>query len=59
MTPDLSRRIGRAFTAGAATVAERDRLRDAAVKPGVQTVDDLPDAARQLLFDLESRGRSS
>jgi len=57
MTPDLSRRIGRAFTTGAATIAERDRLVKAASDRSVRTVEDLPPASQRLLLDLESRGR--
>jgi hypothetical protein len=58
MTVDLSRRIARAFAAGAATLAEREQLRAAAGPVEVRTVDDLPTAARSLLTDLESRGRA-
>jgi hypothetical protein len=58
LTPDLSRRIGRAFTAGAATLAEREQLQRAAVDREVKTFDDLPKEDRQLLVDLETRGRA-
>jgi len=57
MTPDLSRRIGRAFTTGAATIAERDQLQKVATPREVRSVEDLPVASQQLLLDLESRGR--
>jgi hypothetical protein len=53
MTPDLSRRVAAAFLAGRATPAERDLLRAAAVD--AETVAQLPEQARALLRDLESR----
>lgn len=56
MTPDLSRRIGRAFTAGSATLAERDRLIKAAADRTVQTAEDLSPVALRTLVDLEVRG---
>lgn len=58
MTPDLSRRIGRAFTYGAATPTERELLITAAVQPGVDTADDLPTKAHSLLLALEQRAQS-
>lgn len=55
MTPDLSRRIGRAFTFGHATPAERNVLIKAVAPRAVQTVDDLPTKAHSLLLALEAR----
>lgn len=55
MTPDLSRRIGRAFTYGHATPAERDVLTKAAADRTVETADDLPTKAHSLLLALEAR----
>ncbi len=58
MTPELSRRIGRAFTVGAATILERDTLRDDASRREVRAFDDLTLRSQRLLEDLESRGRA-
>lgn len=55
MTPDLSRRIGRAFTFGHATPAERDVLIKATADRAVQSADDLPTKAHSLLLALEAR----
>jgi hypothetical protein len=55
MTPDLSRRIARAFYIGEAEPAERGLLIAAAGPAGVRTIDDLPEQARALLLDLEQR----
>lgn len=55
MTPDLSRRIGRAFTFGHATPTERDVLIKAAADRTVQSADDLPTKAHSLLLALEAR----
>ncbi len=59
MTPELSSRIGRAFTAGAATIAERDILRDDASRRDVLSFADLTLRSQRLLEDLESRGRAA
>ena len=55
MTPDLSRRIGRAFTFGHATPTERDVLIAAVADRTVQTAADLPTKAHSLLLALEAR----
>lgn len=57
MTPELSRRIARAFHTGEANVAERDTLISAA--QGANSFNDLPATARALVLRLEHRGRTN
>jgi hypothetical protein len=52
MTPDLSRRLGRALSVGDADPEDRDRVMAAA--RGATTFDDLPADIQELVVRLET-----
>lgn len=54
MSPDLSRRLARALDVGLASIADRDRIVEAARTVRVRTFADLPDAVQRLVRRLES-----
>jgi hypothetical protein len=57
VSPELARRLARAFDVGMASWAEQDLLRKAAGPASVRAVEDMPEAAQVLLYDLETRPR--
>ena len=57
MTPDLSRRLGRALNRGFPRWDERAAIRDAVQGPNVREFKDLPAKVRALVLDLETRPR--
>jgi len=58
MTISLWQRIANAFTTGGASLTEQDLLRQAmASRPDITDASQLPETARLLLAELETRSR--